>query len=474
MKRTAVVIGSGPNGLSAAIVLARAGLDVEVREAADAAGGAARSGELTLPGFVHDLGSAVHPMTVASPFFSKLRLENHGLRWIWSPAWLAHPFDDGSAIIVERDIRASAEQFGPDARAYRRLFEPLVRNWSLLASEVLQPLLHVPRHPVLLAKFGLRAIQPSTVLATALFRDARTRAFFAGIAAHSALTLEAPSSAAYGMILGALGHVIGWPIPRGGAQQITNALTDVLASLGGRVVTGSRVDRIDDLSGRDLVLCDITPRQFLAIAKHRLRPPFRQLLERYKYGPGAFKVDWALREPIPWKAKDCRLAATIHLGGSLQEIAASERAAVRGEAPQNPFILVVQPTLFDATRAPSGHHTAWAYCHVPNGWNGSALAQMEAQIERFAPGFRECILARAVHDPAAMQRWNANLVGGDVIGGAANLTQFVFRPTWRQYATPLKGVYFCSSSTPPGGSVHGMCGYWAAQWALDYLRKMGD
>lgn len=471
VRRNAVVIGSGPNGLAAAIALAQAGLDVEVREAAPTPGGATRTAELTQPGFLHDLGSAVHPMALSSPFFSTLLLPDKGLRWIHSPAWLAHPFDDGTAALLLRDIRETAAQFGSDAKAYRSLFEPLAQHWRQLADEVLRPLIRIPSHPFLMARFGLRAFQPCSVLVKAVFERDRPRAVFAACAAHSTLQLEQPLSAAFGMIMMTSGHAVGWPVPRGGAQQISNTLAACLVDLAGRVITSSPVSDIDELRGADVVLCDITPRQFLRIAGHRLRRPFRQLLERYRYGPGVFKVDWALREPIPWKAKDCRLAITVHLGGSFEEIAASERSASHGEPSDKPFILLTQPSLFDETRAPAGRHTAWAYCHVPNGWQGSVLDQMEAQIERFAPGFRECVLARAVHGPATMQSWDENLVGGDINGGAPDLGQFVFRPTWRQYATPLKGIYFCSSSTPPGGAVHGMCGYWAAQWALDYLGK---
>jgi phytoene dehydrogenase-like protein len=465
MKHTAVVIGSGPNGLAAAIVLAQAGLDVEVREAAPVAGGGARSGEITLPGFVHDLGSAVHPMAVASPFFSKLALEAHGLNWIWSPAALAHPLDDGSVMLLERNVETTGGQFGVDSAAYKRIFNPLVMNWPNLAEQILGPL-RLPNHPVSFARFGLQAMQPATYLARSSFRNSRTRAFFAGLAAHSILKLEAPLSAAFGLIMGATGHAVGWPIPAGGAQRISDALGSLLVSLGGRMVTGSRVDSLDELADRDAILCDITPRQFLKLAGSRLPPAFRRLLERYQYGPGVFKVDWALREPIPWKAKDCLRAATVHLGGSLEEIAASERAAWEGRPPDKPFVLLAQPSLFDPTRAPAGQHTAWAYCHVPNGWPNSALAQIEAQIERFAPGFRECILARSTRTTQQMQLLNENLIGGDISGGAATLKQFFLRPTWRRYGTPLRGVYLCSSSTPPGGGVHGMCGYYAAQWAL--------
>ncbi len=472
MPRHAVVIGSGPNGLAAAIVLAQAGLDVEVREAASIPGGAARSGELTLPGFVHDLGSAVHPMAVSSPFFQTLPLREHGLEWIWPDASVAHPFDDGTAVMLERDIASTAAQFdAADAAAYRKLFAPLVAHWGALMRGALQPLLRIPAHPLLMGRFGLQAIQPATLLARSSFRNSRPRALFAGSAAHSFLKLESPLSASFGLIMGAAGHAVGWPIPKGGSQQITNALAGVLRSHGGRIVTNAPVETLDELGSPDLTLCDVTPRQFLRIAHRRLQGrPFGQLLERYKYGPGVFKVDYALREPIPWKARECLRAATVHVGGTLEEIAAYERAVWHGKPCDRPFVLVVQPSLFDSTRAPAGKHTVWTYCHVPNGWEGSMLPQIDAQIERFAPGFRDCVLAKAVFDPAAMQCWNPNLVGGDIIGGAVTLEQFVLRPTWRMYGTPLHGVYFCSSSTPPGGSVHGMCGYNAAKRALKWLK----
>jgi phytoene dehydrogenase-like protein len=458
-----LVVGSGPNGLAAAIVLAQAGLPVEVREAGPVAGGATRSGELTLPGFIHDLGSAVHPMALASPFFSTLPLEQHGLHWISPEAALAHPFDDGTAVLLERDMAATAAQLGPDGAAYRNLFKPLVKNWTELADGALRPI-GWPSHPFLMARFGIRALQPAAGLARSLFRGMRARALFAGVCAHSTLPLESPLSASFGLIMCAAAHAVGWPIPRGGSQSIANALVGVLGSLGGRVVVSSRVESLSE--NPDLTLCDVTPRQFLQLAGGRLPATYRKNLERYKYGPGVFKIDWALREPIPWRAKDCRHAATVHLGASLEEIAASERAVSRGEIGPRPFVLLVQPSLFDSTRAPEGRHTAWAYCHVPNGSAASALARMESQIERFAPGFSECILARAVHAPAQMQAWNENLVGGDIVGGAVTPMQFFCRPTCRRYATPLQGVYLCSSSTPPGGAVHGMCGYWAAQRAL--------
>ena len=470
MKRSAVIVGSGPNGLAAAIVLAQAGLYVEVREAAQTVGGATRSGELTLPGFIHDIGSGVHPMAVSSPFFTTLPLQDFGLRWKYPPAALAHPFDDGTAVTLEREIKATASQLGRDGRAYERLYAPLVERWSTLADEVFRPL-RFPRHPFLMARFGLRALLPCTVLTRMLFREGRARAFFAGSAAHSALRLEQPLSAAFGMILGGAGHAVGWPVAAGGSQQIANALRGLLESLGGRVVTGSQIQRLADAGSADLVLCDVTPRQLLTLADGKLPRSFKRSLGAYKYGPGVFKVDWALREPIPWKAKECLRAGTLHLGGSMEEMAASERRASNGEAPEKPYVLMAQQSLFDESRAPAGRQTAWAYCHVPNGWTGSALTQIEDQVERFAPGFRDCILARATHSTGQMESWDANLVGGDVNGGLLNASQFVFRPTWRQYATPIKGVFLCSSSTPPGGSVHGMCGYWAARRALASLEK---
>ncbi len=375
MKRTAVVIGSGPNGLAAAIHLARHGISVEVREAAAVPGGGARSGELTLPGFIHDLGSAVHPMAMSSPFFQGLPLVQHGLRWIQPPTPLAHPLDDGTAVLMGRDMDATAQALGADGPAYRQLYGPLVKNWDALAIEILRPLPVIPRHPLLLANFGLKALQPATVLARSTFRGERARALFAGCAAHSMLELEAPLTAAFGVIFGATAHAVGWPIPEGGSQSITNALIGVLESHGGRVVTDSHVDSLAELGDPDLILCDVSPRQFVRLAGNRLPTSFRQALERFRRGPGIFKMDWALREPIPWKAKECLTAATVHVGGTLEEIAASERSPEAGRLPQKPFLLLSQPTLFDRSRAPDGQHTAWAYCHVPNGWPGSALEQ---------------------------------------------------------------------------------------------------
>jgi phytoene dehydrogenase-like protein len=464
--RTAIVVGSGPNGMSAAIELARAGFDVEVREAQSVAGGGARSGELTLPGFVHDLGSAVHPMAVVSPFFSGLPMHAHGLEWRWSPVELAHPLDDGTAVLLRRSVDDTAVELGRDAAAYRRIFQPLVRDWKLLMQDVLMPLLHVPKHPLPLARFGLRAVYPVSLLARYAFRQERARALLAGLGAHSILKLSAPITSAFGLMLGGSAHAVGWPIPVGGAQSITRALEGILQSYGGRVVTDCPVRSLDEIERADLKMLDITPRQLLNLAGGRLPAGFRRAMAKFRYGPGIFKVDYALRAPIPWRASECLQAITVHLGGTLEEIEKSERDAWEGRAPEKPFVLLAQPSLFDGTRAPAGLHTVWAYCHVPQGWAGSALDAIERQIERFAPGFRECVLARRTHSPAELEQSNANLVGGDIGGGAATVMQFALRPTWRGYGTPLKGVYLCSSSTAPGGGVHGMCGANAARMAL--------
>lgn len=469
MSHTAVVAGSGPNGLAAAIRLAQAGLHVTVHEAAEAAGGATRSEELTLPGFIHDLGSAVHPMAVTSPFFSTLPLKEHGLNWAWPLAELAHPFDDGTAVLIDRDVAHTASQFGPDAAAYRRLFEPLVSNWQLLARELLKPI-GWTSHPLLLAQFGWNAIQPASRLASNLFQNERTKTLLAGLAAHSTLRMEDPISAAFALMLGASAHAVGWPVARGGSQSIAVALQSVLRSLGGKVITRSRIDQVSAKAAADVTLCDFTPRQFLELANGKLPDNYRRSLETFRYGPGVYKVDWALREPIPWKARECLRAATVHLGGSFKEISDSEAAVHDGQLSPRPFVILAQPSLFDASRAPQGKHTAWAYCHVPNGFKGSALDHIQAQIERFAPGFRDCVLARSQHSTLNMNKWNENLIGGDINGGAVDWRQFIFRPTRTQYKTPIRGVFFCSSSTPPGGAVHGMCGYWGAQAALRYLK----
>ena len=467
----AVVVGAGPNGLAAAIVLAQAGMQVDVFEAEAQPGGGARTLELTLPGFYHDFGSAVHPMAVASPFFSSLPLRNHGLEWIHSPAPLAHPFDDGTAITLEHDLEAAVRVLGPDGKAWRALVAPLVEHWAEFAPAILRPMVRLPRHPFLLASFGLHALMPAASLAKRCFRSQRTRALFAGLAAHSFLALDEPLSASFAMVLGAAAHAVGWPITRGGAQSITRALIAHLDQLGGAVRTSSRVDSLDSVGEFDAALCDVTPRQLLRMAAERFTPSYNRRLERYRQGPGVFKVDYALSQPIPWKAAECVRAATLHLGGSMEEIAASEDAMRNGRHAERPFVLLAQPTLFDSGRAPQGKHIAWAYCHVPHGSTFDMLPRLEAQIERFAPGFRDCILARRVFKPADLEAMDANLLGGDIAGGAADWRQFLFRPTWRQYATPDRAIYICSSSTPPGGGVHGMCGYNAANLALSRLQK---
>jgi phytoene dehydrogenase-like protein len=468
--REACVIGAGPNGLAAAIVLAQHGLKVNVFEAEPQPGGAARTLELTLPGFLHDFGSAVYPFAAGSPFFSTLPLAKHGLEWIHSPCPLAHPFDDGTAITLERDLRDAESSMGADGKSWRRLMRPFVERWSDLSSEVLQPIHLLSRYPLLLARFGLVAFPPAKMLGRILFRHERTKALFAGLAAHSFLSLDEPLSGAFGVLLGAAAHAVGWPIPRGGAQSLTAALCRCLAELGGEIKTSARVGSLAPLPKVDVTLCDVTPVQLVRIAESRLSAAYTRRLTKYRYGLGAFKVDYALSSPIPWKATECLRAATVHLGGSEDEIAASEAAMSHGRYSERPFVLLAQPSLFDPSRAPTGKHTAWAYCHVPNACEFDMLPILEAQIERFAPGFRDCILARRVFSPAALEKMDANLIGGDISGGAMDIRQFVFRPTWRHYATSARDLYLCSSSTPPGGGVHGMCGYHAARLAVSRLK----
>ncbi|MGD0569167.1 MAG: NAD(P)/FAD-dependent oxidoreductase [Candidatus Sulfotelmatobacter sp.] len=470
MVRRACVIGAGPNGLAAAIVLAQAGLQVDVREAQPTPGGAVRTLELTLPGFRHDFGSAVYPLGAGSPFFSSLPLANHGLEWIHSPAALAHPLDDGSAVMLERDLAETRNSLGVDGAAWDKLMRPFVERWDEFALEILRPIPFIPKHPLLMARFAAVALQSAEAVARR-FLNPRTRALFAGMAAHSFLGLDEPLSAASAILMTVSAHAVGWPIPRGGAQSLTDALCGVLSALGGKVNTSSPVLNLAALETYDLILCDLTPRQLITVGGKRLSDRYKRKLEKFRYGAGAFKVDYALSAPIPWKAADCLRAATVHLGGSFEEIAASEKAVRMGQVADHPFVLLAQPSLFDSSRAPVGKHTAWAYCHVPNGSKVNMLDKLEDQIERFAPGFRECILARRVFSPADLENMDANLVGGDVAGGAMDIRQFLFRPTWRHYATSARDVYICSASTPPGGGVHGMCGYNAAKMALSGLRR---
>jgi phytoene dehydrogenase-like protein len=470
----AIIVGSGPNGLAAAIVLAQRGLAVLVREANSTLGGGARTLPLTIPGFLHDSGSAVHPMGLASPFFQTLPLADHGLQWIQPPIPLAHPLGrspgDEPAAALHRSIPETAQTVAPDADPYRRLLGPIVRNWPHLLPQLLGPILHWPSHPFQLAQFGLHALLPATTLNRHAFRAERARALFAGLAAHSIVALDRPATSAFGLVLAATAHTVGWPIPRGGAQSITNALAAHLHSLGGIIETYAPLESLAALPPSRAVLLDVTPRQALRIAGDALPHTYRAALERFRPGPGIFKIDWALAGPIPWADPLCSHAGTVHLGGSAAEIAASEHAAWHGHHSDRPFVLLAQPSLFDPTRAPAQHHTAWAYCHVPNGSALDRTAIIEAQVERFAPGFHDLILARTTMNAPRLQQSNANLLGGDISGGANNLLQTLFRPvpSLDPYRTPTEGLYLCSSSTPPGGGVHGMCGYHAAQSALKH------
>jgi phytoene dehydrogenase-like protein len=464
----ALVVGAGPNGLAAAVRLAREGLRVHVVEANARVGGAARTAELTEPGFLHDLGSAVHPMGIGSPFFRQLPLKEHGLTWLHPEVPLAHPFDGGRAVTLYRSLKATADALGPDAVTYQRLYGPLEAQWQALAQEVLQPLLHLPRHPLLMARFGIHAMQPALGFARRTFQTEAGRALFAGLAAHSTLALEQWTSTAIGLVLGVMGHAVGWPSPRGGAQAIADALASYLRTLGGTIETGRRVRSLDEVQDARAVLLDVTPHQVLQLAGDRLPSWYRRRLERFDYGPAVFKIDYALEAPIPWLNAACRRAGTLHVGGSLEEVAAAERAAVGGRHPERPFLLVAQPTLFDPSRAPEGKHTAWVYAHVPHRSKVDMTEQIEAQLERYAPGFRDVVRSRYVSTPSVLERQNANLVGGSITGGANDLLHLVARPipTPTPYRVPMRGVYLCSSSTPPGGAVHGMCGYHAASLAL--------
>ena len=436
-----------------------------VLEAQDTIGGGTRTSELTLPGFRHDVCSAIHPLAAASPFFRAVGLE---LDLVEPPAALAHPFDDGTALLVYRSLDETARHLGPDGAAYRALIGPLVRGWPQLEQAVLGPLIRIPRRPLALARFGARAVRPASALARSQFATEHARALCAGASAHSILPLERSGTAAFGLVLLSLAHVTGWPFPRGGAQAIADALAARLKTLGGRIETGRRVTSLRELPSARAVLCDVTPRQLLALAGDLLPARYRRRLERWRYGPGVFKVDYALDGPIPWRAPDVSQAATVHLGGSLAEIAESERDAWEGRNAGRPFVLLAQQSLFDATRAPPDKHTAWAYCHVPNGSAEDVAERIDAQIERFAPGFRERILARATRTPLDLERENPNFVGGDIAGGANVLSQLIARPAWRTfpYRTPVRWLYLCSASTPPGGGVHGMCGHHAARAAL--------
>ncbi len=471
----AYVIGSGPNGLAAAIVLAQAGLKVEVFEAEPDPGGGARTLPLTLPGFLHDFGSAVHPMGAGSPFFATLPLADHGLQWIHGDAPLAHPLDDGTAVILERSLDETEKELGVDGKSWRHLVEPVVKHWNKFTHDALGPLVRMPRHPILMARFGLSGFQPAQRLADRHFTSQRARALFAGLAAHSFLSFDRPLSSAIALVLGASAHAVGWPVPRGGSGAITQALLSYLETLGGTLHTSHRIDAaaMRELNTEGaLTLCDISPRQLISLTDEQLTPVFRRAMQRFRPGPGAFKIDYALSEPVPWRAPECRRAISLHLGGTFEEIAAAEYDVAHGRHPERPFVLIAQPSLFDSTRAPAGRHTLWAYCHVPNASVIDMTDRIEAQIERFAPGFRDCVLARKTFSPAALESMDANLLGGDISGGAMTVRQFLFRPGISGYATSAPNLYLCSASTPPGGGVHGMCGFHAATLALHRQSKM--
>ena len=474
--RRAIIVGAGPNGLAAGIVLAQAGWSVRLFEASETVGGGARSAELTEPGFIHDVCSAVYPLGLGSPLFRSLGLEKYGLEYIHPPLALAHPLDDDTAVVLDRSMQRTVETLDHaiDAQRHRARFEWLAEQWPVVAEEVLSPP-HVPRSLArgrVLARFGVAGLRSADGFARSTYVGERARALFAGIAAHSTLPLNQPPSAAIGLLLAAAGHGVGWPIVRGGAQRLADALAALLRELGGEISTGQRIASLAALPKADAYLFDTAPLHLLPIAGDQLPTGYCRQLDRFRYGAGSFKVDWALSEPIPWRSEVCREAGTLHLGGSLDEIAAAEAAASRGEHAEQPFVLLSQPSVFDDRRAPAGEHTAWAYCHVPNGSTVDMTHRIEAQVERFAPGFGDVIIARHTMNAQELERRNANYVGGDINAGMPNLRQLLMRPAprWSPHCTPNRRIFLCSSSTPPGGGVHGMCGYHAAQAVL---RSMG-
>jgi phytoene dehydrogenase-like protein len=463
----AVIVGSGPNGLSAAISLAQQGLKVLVLEARDSIGGGVRSAELTLPGFIHDVCSAVHPLAVSSPFFRSLDLAKYGLNWCFPEVSLAHPLDHGRAVLVRPSLAETVRGLAEDGAAYTKSLGYLVRHWDLLVEDLLGTL-RLPRRPFLFARFGLPALMSAAGYAKSHFRSEETRALFAGMSAHGMLPLESPATASFGLALALSAHAVGWPVAQGGSQRIVDAMAAHLIDLGGEIRTSTLVTDLAGLPSAHATLLDVSPKTLLAIAGDDLPGSYSSALSRYRYGPGVFKVDWALDAPIPWSNPEVSLSSTVHLGGTLEEIAASERAVARGEHPNKPYVLLVQSSLVDPARAPAGKHTAWAYCHVPNASTTDMRSAIESQIERFAPGFRERILAFHTRSAAEYEVYNPNYVGGDINSGSQDLAQFFTRPAirWDSYALPLKGVYLCSSATPPGGGVHGMCGFHAARSAL--------
>ena len=471
MSGSAVVVGSGPNGLAAAVTLARAGHKVTVLEAAPTIGGGARTGESTLPGFRHDICSAIHPLGAGSPFFRTLSLSEHGLTWLQPEIAMAHPFDDGTAVALRHSLKDTVQGLGRDAEPYRRLMEPIARGWHDLAPAILGPLARPPKNPLLMARFGLPALLSARKLARTMFQDERTRAMFAGLAAHANVRLEAPFTASFALVLGAAAHAVGWPVASGGSQSIADALASYLRSLGGEIVTNTRVESLSDVPAADASIFDLTPRQISRIAGSSFTDAYRKRLDSFRYGSAIFKVDYALDGPIPWRADECRRAGTVHIGGTLDEIVASEEDVARGRIPERPYMIVAQQSLVDPTRAPAGKHTGWAYCHVPHGCTEDMTSRIEAQLERFAPGFRDLVLARHSTSPAELAVYNENYIGGDIGGGAYNGIQMFARPAPRfdSYTTSNPRIFICSSSTPPGAGVHGMCGYHAGLAALRRL-----
>lgn len=466
----AVVVGSGPNGLSAAITMAMKGLSVLLLEGAKELGGGLRTEELTIPGFIHDVCASVHALGVCSPFFRSLALEGHGLKWVFPPAALAHPFEDGSALLLRRGVENLENDLGQDGSGLGEMMEPILRNWEGFLEDALTAP-RLPRRPLTFFRFGLKGIFPARTLAEKRLKSSRARALFAGLAAHSVLPLERPGSAAAGLLLGAAAVKWGWPLACGGSRSLALALSNSLRCFGGEIQLGRWVRDPKDLPKAKAVLFDLTPRNLARSAPGLFPPAYFKRLQSHPLGPGVFKMDWALSGPIPWKAQECFQAATVHLGGTVEEIADSEKQVWEGKAPEKPFVLLVQPSLFDSTRAPEGKHVAWAYCHVPNGYKEDMSGRIESQIERFAPGFRDRILARSVLAPKQLEEHNPNYVGGDFLGGPQDPLRLMFRPLgrWMPYRTPLRGYYICSSCMPPGGGVHGMCGHNAAKRALAYI-----
>jgi phytoene dehydrogenase-like protein len=463
----AVIIGSGPNGLSAAIRLSQEGLKVLVLEAKDTIGGGTRTMELTEPGFLHDVCSAVHPTAAGSPFLSTLDLDKFGLEFIQPEVAYAHPLDDGEAGLAYQDLNKTAERLGVDKEAYIKLYNEFVNDWDYLSQDIFGTL-RIPKHPLLMAKFGWYGMFSAKLLCNSLFKTEKARALFTGCAAHSIVPLTRSFTASFGIVLGASAHSVGWPVAKGGSASITNAMAKLFRSLGGEIKTGYRVKTLSDLPPSKVILFDLTPHQIARIAENELPKSYLNKLRNYKYGPGTFKMDWALSEAVPWTNKEARKAGTLHLGGTFLDISKAEQAVWDGEHPENPYVLVSQPTVCDPSRAPEGKHTLWAYCHVPNGSEQDMTKVIEDQIERYAPGFKDIIISKHTMHAMEMEQYNFNYIGGDINGGAQTVTQLFGRPTlkWDPYKIPANGLYICSSSTPPGGGVHGMSGYHAAQSVL--------